>query len=851
MRPHPVRILACALSLAATTCIVTTAEARHGGRENYTVEHLLRLQDAARATFSDSGRILITERRRPLAEVRDTSLTSKAMVDREVLHFNVDGSDAAFVLPGDADVSTFASFSPDERKAAVWVVKNARWYAAIYDLETRALKTLDIVPELHEIEGNTALWISNEDLLYVVTSPLNQMLGVAPHRATIETMSRLAEQTWTGTEPSVTVVKSPDGKIERPRWLEASRAVRVVRVNAVTGKVTELLSGMRDWALQSPMLSHDRRYAAIIRRAELLPLEFRAPGIRDEYRTEMIIIDLRTNAIKKIIALENTYVGNHFMWSPAAAKLLYLTYRIDRDQKKEVRVHVLDVARDRITDVALPAGFEWWEKAEWAQVLPASWDGEQLLVRARKRGADRFDWYALERGKMRNITARLPQETHTYPIPYRQAYYFPLAGDLWRVGRDGAASNLTSDVEDEVAVHCSVPQVLYRPRCNWLWPFDGNLFVSVDQKDLERGVLALETIRRFETTGLVFLDLNTGRKEHIAAPNGTVQLFETSTVNREAVFYTINDDGDRLLRATAHGVRELWKFNTHLANVAPIKIIKRDRVTTTSKLAPRVELRDVLMLPADFQPGQRLPLVVQFYPDIPMYGDGWFTVENPRALTDLNMSIFAGAGYAVLNAGMAIAPKGVPGEPLEQIGPQVLEAVQWVIDEGYADPERMAVIGSSYGGYGVASVLATTDKFKAGIALKGLYNLVGLWGSMYNAERVFLMNGVLGMTALKGDNDQIRMAAPPWEAIDRYVRNSPMLQSHRINAPLLLIHGTNDFDAREAEQMFAALARQGKVVEFARYWGEGHGIGGVANTRDYYTRMLRFLDEHIGATSQK
>jgi hypothetical protein len=55
-----------------------------------------------------------------------------------------------------------------------------------------------------------------------------------------------------------------------------------------------------------------------------------------------------------------------------------------------------------------------------------------------------------------------------------------------------------------------------------------------------------------------------------------------------------------------------------------------------------------------------------------------------------------------------------------------------------------------------------------------LYNLVGMWGSQYNTERVFMTNGMLGMTAMKGDHEQLRMAGTPWESLDLYVRNSPI-----------------------------------------------------------------------------
>lgn len=836
---------------AALSTSAASDDSRGQASENYTVEHFLRLEGITRVTFSDSGRHLITERAKPLVEVEDSSMMLGGLTDRETLYFNLNQKGAAVALPLDANVSKFASFSPDERKAAVWWVKDRLWRAGIYDLERGTVKALDIVPSMEEAMNSLPTWISNDELLYVVTTPLNQLAEVAENRAAMETIMRLAEQTWTGNEPSVTVVKSGSETFERPKWLDESKDFRLVRVNAVTGEVKELLGGMQTWATQPPMLSYDKRFAAVVRRAEVLPDEHRVPGWREDNRAEMVIIDLRTNAVKTIIAPENAYVEHEFRWAPRSSKILYTTYGLE-DGKKVVRFHIFDVARDRSSEIKLPKGFEWWAKPQpYTEPLAAAWDEDGVLVLARQKGAERFDWHALEGNKARNLTAQLPSEVQTYPVLYGNDLYFTIAGDLWRVRRDGTATNLTTDIDDELRLSCKASNTRPRPRCNDLAAFDGYATLPVDEVDVKRGVLAFETLRNSTTTGVVFIDLKSGNKERIAAPEGTQRLLATSTANRQGIFYSVGADGDRLIAASPDASREVWKFNTHLAKVAPFKTILRDRVTTTSKKAPSVELRDLLLLPASHRPGQRLPLVVQFYPDTEKYGRDWFGIENPRSMADLNMGMFVGHGYAVLNAGVAIGREATAGDPMEEIGQQVVEAVQWVINEGYADPDRMAVIGGSYGGYGVASVLATTDRFKAGIALKGLYNLVGMWGSQYNVERVFMTNGVLGMTAMKGDHDQLRMAAPPWEAIDRYVRNSPLLQSHRINAPLLLVHGTNDFDAREAEQMFAALARQGKTVEFARYWGEGHGVGGVANMRDYYNRMLRFLDEHLRAQSAR
>lgn len=818
-----------------------------GPTQLFGIEHFLQLQGISRVSFSDSGRRIVTERQKPLREVRDASM-SLTMVDRDVLYIStLDGQEQDVPLIPDADLSKFAAFSPDERRAAVWYARGHRWYAGIYDFGTRSLITLDIVPAMNEALTNFPRWISNDELLYLATTPFDQLTDAARHRATLQAISRLAEQTWTGDAPSVTVVKSGDESIERPQWLDTEKDVRLVRVNATTGESVEVLTNVGEWQLQSPVLSSDKRFVAMVRRADPIPIEIRSPRWKSARRSEMIVLDLRTNAIKKVLRADKGYISHHFMWSPVANKILYATYDMVRG-KERVEFRIYDVAREVDTRVELPNGFEFFSRDVLrVPVLPLTWQRDRLMAMVRPNASARFDWHLIERGKApRNLTARLPEQVKTYPIFYRKDLLFPIGADLWRVTLNGAATNVTADIQEEVRLWCDSVTTLFPPYCKALMDPDGVAVAASNETELQQGVIALETVREGKSSGALLLNLDSGGIEKIAAPAGAHGLLAISGLQRRAVFRTLGTHGDEIVIASKDSARTLWRYNEHLSRVAPIDIIYRDRTTTASKQG-QVPLRDALMLPAGRRPGERLPLVVQFYPDTPHYGDRWLSVANPRSTGDLNMSMFVGHGYAVLNAGIAIGPLDVAGEPLSEIGQQVAEAVRWVIDEDYADPARMAVIGGSYGGYGVASVLASTDLFKAGIALKGVYNLLGFWGTRSDEDRVFMHFGALGMNASVGDHPQLRMAAPPWADIDRYVRNSPVLQSTRIDAPLLLIHGSLDFDASEAERMFAALARQGKTVEFARYWGEGHGVVSIANIRDYYQRMLRFLDEHIGA----
>src|SRR5690606_8267274 len=131
---------------------------------------------------------------------------------------------------------------------------------------------------------------------------------------------------------------------------------------------------------------------------------------------------------------------------------------------------------------------------------------------------------------------------------------------------------------------------------------------------------------------------------------------------------------------------------------------------------------DWLLLPPALRPGERRPLLVFFYPENE-YGRELDEFDL-RHVSFLNMSLAAAPGHVVLLASMRIAPPGAPdSSPMREMHGQLIRAAENAVRAGYADPRRWAIIGHSYGGYGVNSVLTQTDRFRAAIALAGPSNM--------------------------------------------------------------------------------------------------------------------------------
>jgi dipeptidyl aminopeptidase/acylaminoacyl peptidase len=161
-------------------------------------------------------------------------------------------------------------------------------------------------------------------------------------------------------------------------------------------------------------------------------------------------------------------------------------------------------------------------------------------------------------------------------------------------------------------------------------------------------------------------------------------------------------------------------------------------------------------------------------------------------------------------------------------------ANRWLRASGLVDPERIAITGSSYGGFMVLAALATQpDLWAAGVETAGIANFITFLeqtGPWRRALRI----AEYGDPVVDGD----------------FLRQvSPINHLDAIRAPLFVIHGANDprVPVGEAEQIVAALRARGHPVEYLRFEDEGHGIAKLANRATAYEATVRFLERALGA----
>jgi dipeptidyl aminopeptidase/acylaminoacyl peptidase len=436
--------------------------------------------------------------------------------------------------------------------------------------------------------------------------------------------------------------------------------------------------------------------------------------------------------------------------------------------------------------------------------------------------------YDLQSGESRNLTVGLPAEfvdnAHDHAVEQKPP--FGVGGwtpddrsvilndryDLWEVRADGSgARRLTRGAQDSV-----------RHR--------------VIQPDREADVVDLSR------------PLYLGLFGEWTKRSGFAILSPAGTVDR-AVW--IEGSATRLVRARD---AEVYAYVRQAFDVSPDLWVAgpglRDarRATHTNAFADdyawgRAELIDfrntegdrlqaALYYPAGYQPGQRYPMIVHVYerPSLLIHN-----YVPPSETSPFNVTVFTSRGYFVLRPDIVYRPRN-PG--LSAVA-AIVPAVQAVLATGMVDPARVGLAGHSWGGYQTAFAVTQTDVFAAAAAGAPLTDLISMYGSVYwntgeTNARLF-------------ESWQGRMEVPPWEDLEAYVANSPVMQIRHMNTPLLVSVGDRDgqVDWNQAIELYNAARRTGKDLVLLVYEGEGHDLRRRPNQIDQHRRVLEWFDHYL------
>jgi dipeptidyl aminopeptidase/acylaminoacyl peptidase len=253
----------------------------------------------------------------------------------------------------------------------------------------------------------------------------------------------------------------------------------------------------------------------------------------------------------------------------------------------------------------------------------------------------------------------------------------------------------------------------------------------------------------------------------------------------------------------------------------------------------RTAVQTLVVLPPGVHPGDKPPAIVMIYPGSNLAQD----YKGPYTSTEVTLpnALFLSEGYALVLVDLPIGPEGVSGNPLQETYDLLMAQIDHAVELQLIDPERLALMGQSYGGYAVGGMIAMTNRFKTAVAIAGAYDLFGNYGEFGIDSGQYNRNWA--------ETGQGRMGTHPWVNQEKYLKNSPYYLADHIHTPLLLLHGTGDHfcDMRESQKMYSALQCQGREVQLGLYKGEGHRIydWSKSHADDAAQKTALFLRQHL------
>jgi dipeptidyl aminopeptidase/acylaminoacyl peptidase len=166
----------------------------------------------------------------------------------------------------------------------------------------------------------------------------------------------------------------------------------------------------------------------------------------------------------------------------------------------------------------------------------------------------------------------------------------------------------------------------------------------------------------------------------------------------------------------------------------------------------------------------------------------------------------------------------------------LVDAIRWAVDQGFADSERVGIYGRSYGGYAaLAGATFTPDLFKCAVDIVGPSNLI----TFINTIPPYWFTYLAMLHK--------RVGNPETEAAFLKSR-SPLFHVNKIKIPMLIAHGANDPRVKqsESEQIVAAMKEKGIDCEYILFHDEGHGFVKPANRLKFYAVAEKLLANHLG-----
>ena len=797
-----------------------------------TAEDLLHAEALGDAWFSPDGERVLFARQRPAVEVADRSYDDSMMTTQRMYVFELrSGRTQEIVPPANATLSYIDAESPWEpngRGVLLICVVDGVYRLAYWSAASGALTVLPGRPATRTLPF---AWIGG-----LVAYPVIADQGRQPYakRPLLETMAGKWERAWTGAGAEVTVSSV------NPLFATTRPPEGALMLSDTQGQATKIADG--DFIAVAP--SPDSRYLAAVRLTKPI-----AHALSGSGRGELQIFSVRGDRVALLHTfddLDAQGAPNHvtgfsaISWSRHSDRLLVGGKRI-AESRERVRPFEIDLSG---SVRELPGGnlqFVDGDVFAARTLLPVGWLGETPVAVASRHapasaspevvqglGSDygerkglRFDLFLLTPQGPQNLTAFSKSGVRNFIVrgDSRSALVI-LDGALWSVS--SSRSRRLSAPKAGAVLDFALDRRWPTPSPTSAYWTDAErvaLVVSQAGRSMQRVVLDLETLQPVQ-----------------------VQDWEPIIASAPSLLSTATKSAQGWRRSLSVRVAEreyvLASVNEHMQGKA---------TAPATKFQYRSGDKDLVgwyLSPPMIAIVHSLPAVVVVYGGDLQKEAPATAVARPPVFSG---ELLAAQGYVVIYPSLPLESART-SDPMTVLADATVAAVDALAAQGVVDPARVGVMGQSLGGWSTAAILAArSDRFRAGVAMAGLYDFAWSYGTLGMVE-LLTDDGRFQGSTISGIEDSYLRPGPLWKDPRPYERISPIYHADRIDAPLLMLAGDLDIPATSlagAMRMYNALVRAGKQPALVRYWGEGHVAESPAAMLDQWYRVSTWFDHYL------
>ena len=541
---------------------------------------------------------------------------------------------------------------------------------------------------------------------------------------------------------------------------------------------------------------------------------------------DLVVADTETG---KILPLMNEYNIRNFDIAPNGEHVVvtvHLGSETPTAQQQIFDLYVLPLP-NKLNEVSSTEIEPFVRKIRLAYGITVSWSPDSKYVawttggEGGKLASGNAFVVNIETGVVRNLTESLDVYLgRMYQPPLWTAEADALLcianGKIWKVPLDESEiQNLTANYE------FSVHDVFYSSEGYVPWTVDNAITIKV--YDHKRSCHSFYRLNLTDNTVTLLWEEDKHRLVHAGyfhqdVAEETGEFIYVVESNQEPQNIWMSD-------AAFESPRRIIDTNPHLQS---IDLGTSELIEWTLKDGQTV--KGILVLPPEASKQAPVPMIVS------AYAGGMHASQINRFALGENIGgahpgMFVSRGYALLLPDFPVQKI----EPYKQFSDVILPGIDAAIATKKVDAERLGVIGHSFGGYTVNVLITQTTRFKAAVAAASIGNLIS--GYLSN-----------GLGTGWHEAGQGGMGGSLWEFPQRYIDGSPVFHLDKVETPLLLIHGDQDFiPFEQAQEMFMGLSYLGKEVVLLKYKEADHWQGFWSNEKlaDYWERVLNWFDEYL------